>query len=91
LIERICDELHFPHPKRTISQQTANTVAGVLESMYSLIPFQPEPPLTRVAVSMLANSTTLDISAAKSELGYGPRVSVEEGIKKFLVWWKEKN
>ena len=74
-----------------VSQQTANTVAGALESLYSLIPFQPEPPLTRVAVSMLANSTTLDISAAKNELGYGPRVSVDEGFHKFIEWWKEKN
>jgi nucleoside-diphosphate-sugar epimerase len=88
LIERICDELHFPHPKRTISQQTANNVAGVLESVYSLIPFHPEPPLTRISVSMLANNTTLDISAAKSELGYGPRVSVDEGFHKFIEWWR---
>lgn len=88
LIERICDELNYPHPKRTISYQTASRAAGVLEAIYSIIPFSPEPPLTRLSVSMLANSATLDISAAKNELGYGPRVSVDEGVKKFLEWWK---
>jgi len=37
---------------------------------------------------MMANSTTLDISAAKNELGYRPKVTVEEGIDKFMLWWK---
>lgn len=91
LIERICDELGYAHPSRKISYKTANTTASALEFFYSLIPFSPEPPLTRVSVSMLANNTTLDISAAKAELGYQPKVSVEEGVQRFLKWWKEKN
>ncbi len=91
LIERICDELGYPHPSRRISYKTANTAASTLEFLYSLIPYSPEPPLTRVSVSMMANNTTLDISAAKAELGYQPKVSVEEGVQRFLKWWKEKN
>jgi nucleoside-diphosphate-sugar epimerase len=91
LVERICDELNLPRPQQKISQRTAHAAASVIEFFYSLIPYSPEPPLTRVTVSMLANNTTLDISAAKNELGYQPNVSVEEGVQKFLKWWKEKN
>ncbi|MBI5822497.1 MAG: NAD-dependent epimerase/dehydratase family protein [Chloroflexi bacterium] len=91
LIERICDELNLPHPKRKISYKTANIAATMLEALYTLIPTHPEPPLTRISVSMMANSATLDISAAKNELGYQPRVSVEEGVERFLKWWKERN
>ncbi|MEN9564269.1 MAG: hypothetical protein RIR73_2513 [Chloroflexota bacterium] len=91
LIERICDELGYPHPSRKVSYKTANTAATVLEFLYSLIPYSPEPPLTRVSVSMMANNTTLDISAAKVELGYQPKVSVEEGVRRFLKWWKENS
>jgi nucleoside-diphosphate-sugar epimerase len=40
---------------------------------------------------MMANSTTLDISAARKELGYQPKVSVEEGVQRFLKWWKENH
>lgn len=89
LVGRICDELRLPHPKRKISQRTANTAASMLEFFYSLIPSSPEPPLTRLSVSMMANSTTLDISAAQNELGYQPKVSIEEGVQRFLKWWKE--
>jgi nucleoside-diphosphate-sugar epimerase len=91
LIERICMELYLPIPKRKLSYQTANTVASVLEFVCTIIPTHPEPPLTRVSVSMMANSTTLDISAASNELGYQPKVSVDEGFEKFMKWWKERN
>jgi nucleoside-diphosphate-sugar epimerase len=91
LVNRICDELGFPHPRRKISRKAAHLVGGSFEFLYSLIPHSPEPPLTRMSVSMMANTTTLDISAARNELGYQPRVSVEEGVERFLKWWKEKN
>ncbi len=91
LIERICVELNLQPPKRKISYSTANAAATALELLYTFIPTHPEPPLTRITVSMLANSTTLDISAAKKELGYQPKVSVDEGVDLFMKWWKEKN
>ncbi len=91
LVERICAELNLQTPTRKISYQTANAAATALEFIYSLIPKQPEPPLTRISVSMMANSTTLDISAAKNELGYKPRVSVDEGFERFMKWWKERH
>ena len=91
LIERICDELHYPRPRRKIPYRAADAVAGTLEFVYSLVPFSPEPPLTRLSVSMMANSSTLDISAARNELGYQPKVSIEEGVARFLKWWKERN
>lgn len=91
LIEHICDELEYPHPTRKISYRTAHTAAGALEFIYTFIPTHPEPPLTRLSVSMMAHSTTLDISAARNELGYQPKVSVEEGVQRFLKWWQEKN
>lgn len=89
LVNRICDELNLPHPTRKISYKTANAAATVLEAIYTIIPTHPEPPLTRISVSMLANNTTLDISAAKNELGYQPKVSIDEGFKLFMKWWKE--
>ena len=88
-LKKICDELGFQRPKIKISFQTAHGLAAVLETVYTLIPTQPEPPLTHMAVNMVANSTTLDITAAKNELGYQPKISVDEGFDLFMKWWKE--
>ena len=90
LIGRICTELDMPHPKRKVSQRIVHMAGGLLEFLFTLIPTHPEPPLTRLSVAMMSNSTTLDIAAAKNELGYKPRVSVDEGVELFLKWWKEK-
>jgi nucleoside-diphosphate-sugar epimerase len=90
LVNRICDELTLPHPTRKISYKTANAAAAAIEFVYSLIPYSPEPPLTRLTVSMLAHSTILDISAARNELGYQPKVLVAEGVERFLKWWKQQ-
>jgi nucleoside-diphosphate-sugar epimerase len=66
-------------------------LAGVLEGICRLLPEQPEPLLTRYMVGVLAKSTTLDISAARRDLGYIPRVSVDEGFERFVYWWKNQN
>jgi len=89
-LEKICGELGYQSPKIKISSSLAYGLAAVLEAAYTIIPTQPEPPLTRMAVNMIANSTTLDISAAKNELGFQPKISMNEGFDKFMQWWKEQ-
>lgn len=43
-----------------------------------------EPLLTRYATAILARTQTYDISLAKRDLGYTPRVSVAEGVERTL-------
>ena len=91
LVRLLCKELGIAPPQRTIPQSLAYGAAFMLETASALSSDKPEPMLTRLTVSMMSNSTTLNISAAKTELGYRPRVSVAEGVYRFLKWWKEKN
>jgi len=63
-------------------------LGGLMETLYSVFPFTKEPPFTRYAFGLLGNSQTLDISLAKKELGYIPKISIEEGLKRFAVWYK---
>ena len=63
-------------------------LGGLMESLYSVFPFAKEPPFTRYAFGLLGNSQTLDISLARKELGYTPKISIEEGLKRFAVWYK---
>ena len=90
LIEKLCAALGYPYPSRHIPYPVADGVAALLEVVYRLLPGEPEPPLTRYSVALLAKNTTLDISAARRELGYQPRVSVEEGFHRFVEWWQTR-
>jgi nucleoside-diphosphate-sugar epimerase len=91
LIEKLCQALGYEYPRRRIPYTLALGLAGVLEGVCHLLPGQPEPLLTRYMVGVLAKSTTLDISAARRDLGYAPRISVDEGFERFVRWWKAQN
>jgi nucleoside-diphosphate-sugar epimerase len=91
MIRQVAETLGYPPPRGRIPYRIADTAAGLLEVLCRLHPSQPEPPLTRYTVGVIANSTTLDISAARRDLGYNPRISVEEGFEKFIDWWKKKH
>ncbi|MCX6081950.1 MAG: NAD-dependent epimerase/dehydratase family protein [Chloroflexi bacterium] len=91
LVEKLCQALGYEYPHQQIPFPLAMGLAGMLEGLCRLLPGQPEPILTRYMVGVLAKSTTLDISAARTELGYQPRVSVDEGFERFVVWWRKEN
>ena len=50
-----------------------------------------EPALTTYGVGILAKSMTMDISKAKTLLGYTPKVSTDEAIIEFVNWYKRVN
>jgi nucleoside-diphosphate-sugar epimerase len=91
LIRQVCAAFGYEYPQKRIPYPAAIGLATVLEGVSRLMPGQPEPLLTRYMVGVLAKSTTLDISAARRDLGYVPRVSVQEGFERFVRWWKKQN
>lgn len=70
----------FPPETRRLPVGVARFVAGALENIYGLLRISREPPLTRFAVDLLSNALWFDISAARRDLGYAPRVSMAEGL-----------
>jgi nucleoside-diphosphate-sugar epimerase len=52
-------------------------------------PFGIEPPLYRRRVDFFTKSRAFDISRARRELGYNPRVGLTEGIGRTLAWYRE--
>jgi len=64
-------------------------VASLLEGIYTILPTNKEPVLTRYTVSTLSFSQSLDISKAKSVLGYNPKLSLKEGISEYGKWWQK--
>ena len=52
-------------------------------------PFGIEPPLYRRRVDFFTKSRAFDISRARQELGFAPRVSLREGIGRTLAWYRD--
>jgi nucleoside-diphosphate-sugar epimerase len=91
LLNKTAEAFGYAALQKHIPYRAADALARIFETVCALLPNQPEPPLTRYTVGILAVSFTLDISAARQELGYRPRISIEEGIEKYIKWWKEKH
>ena len=65
----------------------AGLVAGVaysLEGVYRFFQLKAEPPLTRYTYYLLRYSQTLDIQKAQTDLGYYPKMTIEEGIDNYV-------
>jgi len=73
----------IPLPRRL-----AVALATLAERVANIRPGRPEPRLSRYGVGVLGFSQTLDISAARQQLGYAPSVSVVDGIDRYARWWK---
>jgi nucleoside-diphosphate-sugar epimerase len=81
-IDRILAEAGLPPVTKTVSAWKARLAARVLEFLYWLFRLPGEPPMTRFVASQLSTSHWYDITAARRDLGYDPKVSVEEGLKR---------
>jgi nucleoside-diphosphate-sugar epimerase len=67
-------------PDRSLPAWTAAPMARICEAAWKLLPLPGDPPMTSFRSWLLTQECTIDISKARSELGYEPIVSHEEGL-----------
>lgn len=81
-LNRVISDTGLPPVTRSVPTWLAKCGAGLVESLYRLFGMDGEPPMTRFVAEQLSTSHWYDISAAKRDFGYTPRVSNEEGLKR---------
>jgi nucleoside-diphosphate-sugar epimerase len=68
-------------PDRNTPAPVAHIVAAASETVWRTFRLNGSPPVTRLAYWLSAQECTIDISRARSELGYEPVVPREEGLR----------
>jgi nucleoside-diphosphate-sugar epimerase len=89
LLGKLFEKLNYPVKLKPISYHTAYGAAFAMELIANTLLWGREPILTRYTVGLLAFSQTLDITAAVQQLGYQPRITIEQGLEIFSQWWKQ--
>lgn len=84
LLFALCERLGFEKPKRRLTKKAAWNVGQALERVAAATGGW-EPPLTRYTVTVLSTSLTLDISAIREDVGYAPKVGVDEGMERYVA------
>lgn len=75
-------------PSKKVPYTLVAAVAQIMEWKSKLKNYQ-EPVLTKYGVGTLAKSFTLDISKAKTLLGYAPTINTDTAIQEFVDWYSK--
>ena len=85
LINRILACAGVAPVRKSIPAGLAWMLGGLCERTHALLGLPGEPRMTRFVARELATAHWFNISAAKRDLGYHPRVSIDEGMKRLTA------
>jgi 2-alkyl-3-oxoalkanoate reductase len=81
MVNRILAAAGLPPETRSISPQLAHAAGTLCETIWQVLRLSGEPPMTRFVASELSSAHWFNISAARRDLGYEPRISLDEGLR----------
>ena len=71
-------------PERSLPAWLVRPAAAAIEGLWRTLRLRSQPPLLRHAVDLLCCDCVLDDRKARSELGYEPVLSVEQGLAELV-------
>ncbi|MBN2560777.1 MAG: NAD-dependent epimerase/dehydratase family protein [Phycisphaerae bacterium] len=86
LVNGILAAAGLPPVERRVPRGVALAAGACLEAVYGVLRIRREPRLTRFLVNELCTAHWFDISASRRGLGYEPRVSIDEGLRRLRAW-----
>jgi nucleoside-diphosphate-sugar epimerase len=88
-IDQVLAIAGLPPVQKSVSAKAARRVGRVCEGAYRLLRLKGEPPMTRFLAAQLSTSHWFDISAARRDFGYAPRISTDEGMRRLGKWLRQ--
>lgn len=90
ILQQLFDDMGEKPRFRRLNYKLIYGAASALEKWYILRKeYDKEPALTRYTVCTLGHSQTLNIDKARQQLGYTPKVTLNETIKKYAEHYRE--
>jgi nucleoside-diphosphate-sugar epimerase len=75
-------------PEFNIPIFVVKSVAIINEALFK--PFNKDPFVSRKKLAFFLGSNKYDISAAKRDLGYEPKVGIDEGLRRMVEWYNNR-
>ena len=89
LVNGILRAAKLPPVTRSVPPSLARLAGLVLETTHRTLRLPGEPPMTRFLVHQLSTAHWFNIDAARRDLGYSPRVSIDEGLRRLGHWFEQ--
>jgi nucleoside-diphosphate-sugar epimerase len=81
VLEAIAATIGAPPPRRSLPVGLVLAAAGLLEIAARAVGRRRPPPITRYGVRLVSCHCRYDLSRARRELGYAPRVAFRDGVR----------
>ena len=91
IINAILAAAGLPPESRSVRLGVALAAGAVAERTWLLLRRQDDPPMTRFLARQLATTHWFDISAARRDLAYQPRVGLDEGFRRLGAALREQD
>lgn len=88
LINGILGAAGLPPVTRSIPPGLAFAAGGMMELVHAALRLPGEPRMTRFLARQLSTAHWFRIDAARRDLGYEPKVSIEEGLRRLAGWFE---
>jgi nucleoside-diphosphate-sugar epimerase len=86
LLDRILAAAGLPPVEKRVSLAAALAAGHAMEKAHRWLGLGPEPAMTPWAARELATAHWFDLTAARRDLGYEPRVTIAEGMRRLAEW-----
>ncbi len=83
-INRLLRGVGIPEITQHVPLAAAYAAGGIMEALWRVLPLKGEPPMTRFVAKEMATDHWFNISAARRELGYSPRVTMSAGTEELI-------
>ena len=84
-INQLLIALGEPPVTRRVSLRTASPLGIVCETLWRTLPLRGEPPLTRFIATELAKDHWFNLTAARRDLSYAPRITMAAGTAELVA------
>lgn len=84
-INNLLGALNIPPVTKKIPLKLARAIGSGCETLWRIFPLKTDPPMTRFIADELAKDHWFNPAAACRDLGYNPRVSMEEGTADLIA------
>lgn len=87
--EKLTKAVCLPAPKISVNANLALGMAMMLELFYRLFRIKARPLITRYLITHLRKDFHFSIDKARMELGYEPKVGIDDAIQRTAEWYKK--
>lgn len=88
LVAGICRAAGVPFEPRDVPLRAARAIGALVERLWPWLGRDDEPPMTRFLAEQLGTAHWFDPRPARDDLGWTPRVGIDEGLDRLAAWYE---